>query len=391
MSMSETSTPTPGDGEDGFLVQWLVLLGEQKWLFLVVLVLGCGLSVMAALRAPRLYTASTVVLPPQQQQNAAANTLAQLGALAGMAGAGVVKAPDELYVSLLKTRRLQDALIERFKLQSHYGRTSMSDTRWALSRNVGIAAERKTGLITINVDDPDARFAADLANAHFEELRKILSNLAVTEAQQRRAFYELQVNKGREALADAEIEFRKAQAEGGMVVSQSLADAGVRGGVELRAQIAAKEVQLAAVSRFATPSSPESQRLAAELSAMRQQVLKLEQGGGFSTATPTQGMKAVQAFRNMKIQEASLDALIRLYEVARVDEARDGPLLQQVDKALAPEMFSKPSRSGMAMRGGLLSLLAAVSIASGLGWWRRLGNGSAAHPAWQRLKRAWLP
>jgi tyrosine-protein kinase Etk/Wzc len=366
----------------------LALLGSQKWLFFIVLLSGLGLSVYQALHEPRLYTASTIIMPPQQQQSSAAGALAQLGALAGMAGAGVGKAPDELYLSLLKTRRMQDALIERFKLKAHYGKSSQAETRFMLTKTVSMAVERKTGLITVAVDDQDAAFAASLANGHFEELRKLLATLAITEAQQRKQFYEQQVAKARDALAQAEQVFRQAQAEGGMVVSTTLAEAGVRAGIELRSQIATKETQLAAVSRFATEQSPERQRLAAELGALRQQLARLEQGDAGLATSAQRGQKALLAYRNMKVQEASLDALIRLYEVARVDESRDGPLIQQVDRADVPERFAKPSRAGMVLRGAFISLVAAVVLALGAGWWRSR-RGQAASPAWRRLRAAW--
>lgn len=389
MTDASTQTAQAAAGEGNLLLGFLTLLGEQKRVFLVVVLLGVALSLTMALRAPRIYSASTIILPPQAQQNSAAGTLAQLGALAGMAGVGAAKAPDEMYVSLLKTRRLQDAVIQRFGLQKRYGKTTMLDTRALLAKRVAVSTERKTGLITVTVDDLDAAFAAEVANGYFDELKKLLSTLAVTEAQQRRMFYEQQVSKGRETLAEAEMNFRKVQAESGMSASQSLAEAGIKAGVDLRTQIAGKEVQLAAVSRFATGLSPERQKLAAELAALRQQLIKLEQGGGASASTPNQGMAAVQAFRNMKIQEASLDALIRLYEVARVDEAREGPLLQQVDKAVPPERFAKPSRAGIAIRGGLLSVVVGVVLAVSLAWWRRCKRQPAS-PAWQRLKSAWL-
>jgi tyrosine-protein kinase Etk/Wzc len=257
-----------------------------------------------------------------------------------------------------------------------------------LTKTVSMAVERKTGLITVAVDDQDAAFAASLANGHFEELRKLLATLAITEAQQRKQFYEQQVAKARDALAQAEQVFRQAQAEGGMVVSTTLAEAGVRAGIELRSQIATKETQLAAVSRFATEQSPERQRLAAELGALRQQLARLEQGDAGLATSAQRGQKALLAYRNMKVQEASLDALIRLYEVARVDESRDGPLIQQVDRADVPERFAKPSRAGMVLRGAFISLVAAVVLALGAGWWRSR-RGQAASPAWRRLRAAW--
>ena len=82
---------------------------------------------------------------------------------------------------------MQDALIDRFKLQERYETKFKSDTRLALTASTR-ASSGKDGLITVEIDDKEPEFAAELANAHVDELQKLLARLAVTEAQQRRAF-----------------------------------------------------------------------------------------------------------------------------------------------------------------------------------------------------------
>ena len=73
-----------------------------------------------------------------------------------------------------------------------------------LTGNVRIASG-KDGLISVEVDDKDPKFAANLANAHVEELRNLLGRLAVTEAQQRRLFFEKQLQLTKENLAKADL------------------------------------------------------------------------------------------------------------------------------------------------------------------------------------------
>ena len=135
---------------------------------------------------PSTYTAKTQFLPPQQQQSAAASMLTSLGSLGGLAGAvGGIKNPADQFLAYLKSVTLQDALIERFKLQERYDMDSKAETRKELTQNVH-ASTGKDGLISIEVDDKEPQFSAQLANAHVEELTKLLGKLATTEAQQRR-------------------------------------------------------------------------------------------------------------------------------------------------------------------------------------------------------------
>lgn len=352
-----------GDDEGASLLDLLKALSEAKWVFLLIAVLGTAMALVYALNVQRFYSATTVIMPPQQQQSSAASALAQLGALSGMVGAGGNKSPDELYMALFKSRSLQDALIKRFKLQSRYETKAMTDARMVLGYRVALSSDKKAGLISVSVDDPDAEFAAALANGHVDELRKLLSTLAVTEAQQRRVFFEQQLSKTQDALSAAELNFRKLQTQSGMVVTQSLADAGVRAAVELRAQIATREVQLQALSRFATPANPAALQMAAELAALRQQLNKVEGGSGVQGAVDDRGLAAVKAFRDMKVQEAELEALFKQYELAKMDESREGPLLQQVDVAVAPEFPAKPKRSNIVIAGAIVSVIVGAIVA----------------------------
>ena len=103
----------------------------------------------------------------------------------------------------MKSNSVQDELIERFKLQERYATKFKTDTRLTLTANTR-ASSGKDGLITVQIDDKDPQFAAELANAHVDELQKLLARLAVTEAQQRRAFFEKQLTQVKEKFTEAE-------------------------------------------------------------------------------------------------------------------------------------------------------------------------------------------
>ncbi|CAN1487330.1 KpsE Capsule polysaccharide export protein [Burkholderiaceae bacterium] len=386
---AQSQTVLPEDDEIS-LIDLAIALGEEKATILKVTGLFTAVAVVVALLLPNIYTAKTVMMPPQQQQSGAASALASLGGLAGLAGAAAgIKSPDEMYVAFMQSEGLQKSIIEKLKLQERYEVKTIFDTRNKLKENVRISSDKKSGLITIEADDKDPGFSAQLANLHVDELRVLLGRLAVTDAQQRRMFYEQQIKKVQAELAEAEQSFRQAKAQSGMQVTAVLAESGVRASAELRGQIAAREVQMSAMSRFATAQNPDVQRLGSELSALRGQLAKLEQGSGVvEAATPLQ-QQAVKSYRDVKVQEAMLEVLIKQYELARVDEAKEGPLLQQLDMATAPERKAKPKRAVVvlvATFGGLLlgMLLAFVRRAV-----RKAAESSQGSSQMALLQQAW--
>lgn len=394
MSMTEQTTvrshtALPEDDEIS-LIDLAIALGEEKATILKVTGLFTAVAVVVALLLPNIYTSKTVLMPPQQQQSGAASALASLGGLAGLAGAAAgIKSPDEIYVAFMQSEGLQKSIIEKLKLQERYEAKTIFDTRNKLKENVRISSDKKSGLITIEADDEDPKFSAQLANLHVDELRVLLGRLAVTDAQQRRMFYEQQIKKVQIELAEAEQSFRQAKAQSGMQVTAVLAETGVRASAELRGQIAAREVQMSAMSRFATAQNPDVQRLGSELSALRGQLAKLEQGGGVvEAATPLQ-QQAVKSYRDVKVQEAMLEVLIKQYELARVDEAKEGPLLQQLDVATPPERKAKPKRAFIVLTatfGGLFFglLLAFVSRAM-----RKASESEQGISQMALLQKAW--
>jgi uncharacterized protein involved in exopolysaccharide biosynthesis len=392
MSDNSPTTILPSEDEDEIsLLDLLIALGEEKLTLLMTPLLTSLTAVAVVLWMTPTFTAKTVIMPPQQSQSAASSALASLGALAGLAGgAAGIKTPDEMYIAFMQSESLQNSIIQKLQLQERYEAKTLTDTRAALKNSVKVTSDKKSGLLTLEADDKDPVFAAQLANLYVDELRSLLSKLAVTEAQQRRVFYDQEIKKVQQELGNSESIFRDAKQKSGMQVTAVLAESGVRASAELRAQIASREVQLQALSRFATPQNPDMQKISSELSAMRAQLKKLEQGEGQGSSqnNPTQQI-AVQSYRDIKVQEAKLDILIRQYELARIDEAKEGPLIQQLDVALPPERKSKPKRMLIVLIAAVAGFFAGVLIA----FIKRALRLAASNPDGATrllaLKRAW--
>lgn len=362
---SQNSNSSNGDDDEISLIDLAIALGEEKKTLFAVPLFTTSVAIVVSLIMTPVFTAKTLMMPPQQQQSSAASALASLGALAGLAGgAAGVKSPDEMYIAFMGSESLQNSIIKKMNLQTRYEAKTLTDTRADLKGAVKITSDKKSGLISIEATDKDPLFAAQLANLYIDELHNLLGRLAVTDAQQRRVFYEDQIKKTQADLVNAESRFRLANEKSGMQMTSILAETSLRANAEMRGQIAAKEVQLQAMSRFETTQNPDVQKLTSEMSALRQQLSKLESGSGNTTSAvnPMQ-QEASQAYRDIKVQQAMLEVLIKQYEIARVDEAKEGPLVQQVDPATPPERRSKPKRSLIVLVSALGGLFLGVLAA----------------------------
>jgi capsule polysaccharide export protein KpsE/RkpR len=306
-------------------------------------------------------------LPPQQQQSSAASMLAGLGAVGGLASAAAgIKNPSDQYVAFIKSESIKDALIERFDLMQRFKTKLKVDARTTLDGMVMVNAGVKDGLISLEVSDREPAFAAELANAYPEELQKLLSRLAVTEAQQRRLFFERQLGKVKDSLIEAERELRRTGvSDSDLKVSPTSAVATV---AALKAQVTAKEVQLGAMRGYLAPTAPEYRQALTELSALRTQLQRQSEQDGqslssISTQTSAASQKVddyVSRYREFKYQEALFDLLSKQFEAARVDEAREGAVIQVLDAAQTPERKSKPKRALMAIIATLATGFALV-------------------------------
>jgi tyrosine-protein kinase Etk/Wzc len=353
MMNQEAIDVSPGDGEpdDGIdLWDLLIGLGEEKGVILLVTGAFAVVGLVAALLAEPIFTGRTLILPPQQSQGASAALSASLGALAGAAGlAGAVKSTDELYVALMRSDAVALKLSEKLKLKDRYQVETQDDVKKRLNGLVRIAADKKSSLISVEADDKDPKFAAELANAYVNELRLLMGRLAITEAQQKRAFFEAQMTKAKDELVNAELAVKQSQERGGLVSVDAQTQSTIGAAAQLRAQVVSKEVQIQAARPYAGPENPELRRMLSELASLKNQLEKLEGGSGgnrtVDTSASTDSLSNVRIYRELKYQEAIFGAMVQQFQLARVEESKDAPLIQQVDVARPPERKSKPSRA----------------------------------------------
>ena len=341
----------PSDNDEISLLDLLQVVADNLRL-LVLGPLAAGLLALGySFTITPTFTATTKFMPPQQQQSSAASMLQSLGALGGLAGAAGIKSPADQYVAFLKSNSVLDALVNRFKLMDRLDTKSREDARGAIGGNVQIASA-KDGLITIDASDKDPAFAAQLANAHVEELGKLLNRLAVTEAQQRRLFFEKQLANAKDNLVKAEQALAATGINSSVLKSSGAAVAAV---AQLKGHIAAQEIKLASMRGYLTESAPDFKQAQTELSAMRGQMALAEKTEPVTAGANSGNSDYIAKYRDFKYFETLFELFSKQYEIARIDESREGAVIQVLDVAQPPERKSKPKKAMMAIQTTFMS------------------------------------
>ncbi len=358
----------------------LIVLAD-RWRLLLAGPLAIGVAVLGAtyLVTPT-YTARTSFLPPQQQQNAATSALASLGGLSSLIGGAAQRTPVDQYVALVQSTTVADRLIETFELLKVYDEELRQDARKKLAKNTRVVAGKKDGLIVVEVDDESPPRAAALANGYVEELRSLTNRLALTEAQQRRMLFEGHLQRARDGLTKAQQILQGSGFNQDSLKAEPKAAAEVY--ARLKAEITSTEARLQTLRSNLTDSSPEVQQSTAALGVLRGQLARIE-------TTANQGSSAdyVSKYREFKYQEVLFEQFARQYELARVDESREGSL-QVVDKAQPPEKKSWPKRGLLALAGTLAGFIALLAYVLGSHHWRQSARQPGGARQVERLRAA---
>jgi len=342
--------------EDLTFLDVLLIITQRKKLVGIVTAICTGIALLVAFTLPMEYTATVIILPPQSSASMStmlASQLAGMGsAVSGMAGSMLgMKNINDMYVSMMKSRSVEDAVIQRYSLQSEYHKAYLAETRKALEKHTQIDGSTKDGLIRLNFTDRNPNRAAEIANGYVDQFRNLSQNLAITEASQRRVVFQNQLDKTKTDLENADEALKRTQLSTGMVQIDGQARAMIDSAARLRAQIVAKEVQIEAMRSYAGDENPALTQAQTELEGLRAQFNKLVGSKGGSDdlflpkgAVPEAGLEYVRRLRDVKYYEAIFEVLARQLELAKLDEAREGAYIQVVDPAVAPEQKSFPKR-----------------------------------------------
>ena len=332
------------------LLDYLLVIAKHKKMIFLTTIGAAILTALLTLLLPNIYTSKTMIMPIQEDKSLMPALMGQLGGLAGLTG-GSLGGPTQadLYVTMLKSDTVKDALIDRFKLMDVYKKKFRSEAYSALANNSVISAGKKDGVITVSFEDTDPKRAAEVANAYIEELGNIAVNLSVSGAGKSRKFYEERLEKAKAELSASAESLRKFQSKNKTIDLTGQVKASIESLAKLNAELAAQEVKLANLKRQFTDNSQEVKTSAVTVSNLKSQIARLEgsAGNGSNTsfsAIPAIGQQYVKLMRDFKVQESLVEILTKQYEMAKLTESKEIPSFQVIDKARIPDKKTKPKR-----------------------------------------------
>lgn len=372
-----------GSKKDGSLslLDILIILASQKQLIFKVTLACCLLSVIVSFLLPTRYTAKATVLPPRQNSpldamlstdlGGGSSQMGSLGGIAALADAGLgLGNPNDRYVGMLKSRIVEDSVIQSLGLMNEYHKKYLSDARKKLEDRTDVTGDGKDKLIHISVEDSNPQRAVEIVNAYIGKFRDLQRQLAVSEASQRGSFFEQQLEQAKNNLANAEEALKRTEETTGLIELNSQAEALIGTAATLRGQIAAREMMIQGLETYATGQNAQLVEAQQELASLRAQLAKL--GGSEESAdglivpkglVPQAGLEYVRKLRDVKYYEAIFAILAHQYELAKLDEAKAGAITQVVDPAIVPDKRSFPKRGLIVIGTTVLGFLIGAFVA----------------------------
>lgn len=354
-------------GQGAKVVELLLVLLKRKKLIIYICSMTALLSLGYSLVIPCFYAATAKVLPPQKDNVGLSSILGQMGSVATMA-AGAAKGNDtELYVSLLKSRSVGVAVIERLNLSKVYQTRTFKETWEKLDKAVKVQAG-KDGIITITAEDTNPKRAAILANTMVDELGKTMVRLNLSKASTEATFLEKRLEVVKRDLKAAEEEMRAFSKRKGIFLVETQAGATVTGIAALKREIAAKEVQLATVRASRTDENAEVLALQAAIKRLKQTVADAAGTSGGRDGIPAignvpdLGLEYTRKLRDLKAQEAIFEQLSKQYELAKLNQAKDSSSLQILDEAVVPEFKSRPKRTTLVLMSTFVAFICSIGL-----------------------------
>lgn len=370
-TITPENPPTFEQEEEINLLDLLSVLVKRKSMIIKVTVIAALLSIGYSLTLPNIYQASSTVLPPGKDSGGglAAALAGQAGALAGLAGVAGIGGPTDLYMSLLKSRSVTDAVIKRLDLIREFKSKKPDDARKKLEGKVKFQAGAKDGIITITATDKKPEMAATLVNTYVDELGKLTLRLNLSKASAERSFLEKRIEVVRQDLRAAEDALKDFSQKNKTVQVDSQAKASIEAVARLKAEMVTKEVQLSALRVSQTDESPEVKSLLTTISRLKREIGARSGSDGSGEglpsvgSVPSLGVQYARLLRQVKVQEAVFEQLTKQFELAKLSEAKDSANIQVIDAAVAPDRKARPKRSMIVMLATISAFFASVMAA----------------------------
>lgn len=363
----------PGENLGMKIVRFLRLYWSKRRMAFTTILAGILISLVYALSRPNIYRSTTSLMPPDNSSPYSA----MLGMLSGSSTAASLgsealglNTPGELFVSILQSRSVQDALINQFDLMHRYKASVIEDARGALAVNTTIDQDRVSGVITLGVTDKSPDFASKLAQAYVGELNRVVTEDSTSAARRERMFLEDRLKTVKQDLDDSSQALSQFSTRNKAIDLPTQARSMVDAGLRLQQLLAESRGQLAALRQTYSEGNERVKVLEARNAELERQIRELggTSNGAVKAASsnesvyppmselPALGVTYFDLERKVRVDEALWETLTKQYEMAKVQEAKEIPTVRVLDEANVPNRKFAPRRSVMVIIGTLLAM-----------------------------------
>lgn len=363
-----------------------ILIAYRRFIFLNFLGVCVAVAILS-LFLPSWYTASTTLLPPRREglglgmglTSSLAGGLSEFGTSMSLP---LMTSPSDVIAAILKSRSVALAVVEKENLMKTYHTKTEENALRELFSHTEVKVTPE-GLISLSFEDKDRVKAADVANCFVEELDRVNRETNTSQAKNARIFIGERLVQTKRDLSEAEENLKEFQEENKAVSLDEQMKASIEGAADLKAQMVAAEIELNVLSKTMSSSHPQIQGLKSKINELKRQLdiwevgnQKVESEGKKSldvpfAEVPALSMELARLIREVKIQSAVFELLTNQYEQYKIQETRDTPTIQVLDKAFPPERKSKPKRAFLVGIAGIVSLATSVIFVFGLEYFKK--------------------
>lgn len=382
-----------GSAVTGVVIKWLWILWEQRRFLWRVTVLAFLIATVVAFLIPKYYQSTTRLMPPDQQSGSGMAMLAAMSSRAGPNLGGLasdllgVKNSGDLFLDILRSRTVEDRLIERFDLRQVYWDKYWEDARKDLARNTELSEDRKSGVITISITDRDPHRAQQIAQAYGEELDRLVAEVSTSSARRQRMFIEERLKNVKQDLDAASRQFSQYASQNTAVDITAQAKAMLEAAARLEGELIAARSDLEGLQQIYAPDHVRVRSLRARVDELNRQLQKL---GGDSAASvdlpdpksqtefpsirqlPLLGVRWADLYRQTKIEETVYELLTQQCELAKIEEAKEIPVVKVLDAPVVPERKSSPHRLLIMVVSAMFAFLGGCVWLLGNALWRKM-------------------
>jgi uncharacterized protein involved in exopolysaccharide biosynthesis len=392
----------------GKTLAYFQLLWGQRGMLFRVGVYALAASTLVAFFIPARYESTARLMPPDNQSSSslAMAAAAMSGAAGGLGGVASdllgLKSTSDVFVGILASRTVQDKLIQQFDLKKLYRDRRMEDARKDLADHTSLSVDRKSQIISITVTDKNPRRAAAMGQAYVEELNRLVAELSTSSARRERVFLEGRLQAVNQDLEAAEKDFSQFASKNTAIDVKEQGKAMVEAAALLQGQLIAAQSQYEGLREIYTDNNPRVRTVKARIDELQRQLEKLggkgesattvssESGGSMYPSIrklPLLGVTYADLYRRTKIQEAVLETLTKEYELAKVQEVKEIPIVKVLDVAGVPDKKSFPPRPLIIFLGTFLAISFGVLFVLGSASWEAI---DAQDPGKKFASEVWI-